>query len=345
MRVRIDSRFIITLRNKDGTVIRVEKHNAITHQYQLVLQGLLTKGAPFVVYFVQGPGGGYRMTTGTGKFVAPSNMYFLLGNTQNPQGSPVALPAKLNMFNESLGNVSPPNCNNNPGQCLLNSMSFTIAYTAVDNSENEYTFNEIDISNFEQPNQYAMPNGEQYIIAETNINDVTKNSNNILGVSWVATITINSNGVFYMQGCTDPSQKLPYSVNLNGFQPLMCINLPYIIVALSLIPYNQIPQNSYLYQQFNNLFQVLGISKSGNTLPTQQLQLQGVTHYVINGVAYPIDQSFTASQTETVDLFLLYGINNNYFIYSVPMSQSFQSNVTYIPSFKVNIITDATPMT
>jgi len=209
-------------------------------------------------------------------------------------------------------------------------VSFSIKYTATDETNDEYEFDEIQI--------WA---DNEYMIAYVVIGTVTKQSNSFISVTWNADVTIESNGVFYISGCTDLTFTYNYNLNLPGYQPFLCINIPYVIVALTLIPYSLIPQNTFLYQQVSNLLQVLGISASGSASPVQQLNFQGVTYYVINNVAYPISQPYVVyntQQSNTVSIFLLYGINNNYFIYTTSITTSLQYFKPYIPTLAINII-------
>ena len=72
-----------------------------------------------------------------------------------------------------------------------------------------------------------------------------------------------------------------------------------------------------------------------------QLIFQGVTYYVINNVAYPIYQPYIVydrSQPNTVTLFLLYGINNNNFIYTTTLTSTLQYFKPYIPTLIINVI-------
>jgi len=317
MRVRINSKFTVTLYNKDGVVYNVREHNTLSVEYKTLLQDLLTTGSSIKSYYYS-----YSFT-----YSPPSNIYVVLVNN----GIVVArMPVKLNEFNEDVSTMSTTTCKNNLTSCNLNRLSFSIKYTASDETNDTYTFDEIQI--------WA---DNEYMIAYAVIGTVTKPSNSFISVTWDAEVTIESNGILYMPGCTDLSFTYNYILNLAGYQSLLCVNLPYIIVALTLIPYSLIPQNTFLYQQVSNLLQVLGVSASGSTSPVQNLIFQGVTYYVINNTAYPINQPFiiyNPQQPNTVTLFLLYGINNNYFIYSTTLTSTLQYFKPYIPTLIINVI-------
>jgi len=303
--------------NKDGTTYDMSEHNTLSVEYKGLLQSLLTTGSTFSSNYY-----GYSFT-----YYPPYNIYIVLVNN----GVVVArLPAKLDEFSESVNIISTSGCQNNLKSCNLNSISFSIKYVATDETNDEYEFDEIQI--------WA---DNEYMIAYTVIGTVTKQSNSFISVMWNASVTIESNGVFYIPGCTDLTFMYNYNLNLAGYQPFLCINLPYIIVALTLIPYNLIPQNSFLYSQVSNLLQVLGISASGSASPVQNLNFQGITYYVINNVAYPINQPYiiyNTQQSNTINLFLLYGVNNNYFIYTTTVTTSLQYFKPYIPMLVTNII-------
>jgi len=75
------------------------------------------------------------------------------------------------------------------------------------------------------------------------------------------------------------------------------------------------------------------------------LNLQGVQFYVVaqaNGnIAYPISEPFILTDTQqsnTVTMFLLYGINNNYFIYTTNLVANVQYFKLYIPTLIINVI-------
>ena len=317
MRVKINSKFTVKLYNGDGVTYDVSVHNTLSAEYKLLLQGLLTTGSSISSSYY-----GYSFT-----YYPPSNIYVVLVNN----GVVVArLTAKLDKFNEDVNVMSTTNCKNDLKSCNLNGLSFTIRYTASDETNDTYTFDEIQI--------WA---DNEYMIAYVVIGTVTKQSNSFISVTWDANVTIESNGVFYMPGCTNLSFTYNYNLNLAGYQPFLCVNLPYIIVALTLIPYDAIPQDTFLYQQVSNLLNVVGIYATGGSSPVQQLIFQGVTYYVINNVAYPIYQPYIIydrSQPNTVTLFLLYGINNNNFIYTTTLTSTLQYFKPYIPMLIINVI-------
>jgi hypothetical protein len=209
-----------------------------------------------------------------------------------------------------------------------------LEYGATDETDDSYTFDEIQIW---ADNLYA--------IAYANVGSVTKHPNTFIKVTWDATVTIESNDVLYIPGCTNFSFTFNAQVALPNYQPLLCMNIPYIVVALTLVPYNLIPQNTFLYTQLSALLKILNISGSGSVLPTQLLNLQGVQYYVVaeaNGnIAYPISEPFILTNTQqsnTITLFLLYGINNNYFIYTTSITVNVQYFKLYIPTLVINII-------
>jgi len=228
MRVTIDSRFKVEVGNKKFVIHKVEKHNTISPQYQNLLNALLTSGSPTNAYYLP-----------RGKYQPPSQVYFFLENTQQSTPTPVRLQATLESFNENFNTMSTSSCSPTLGSCNLQYMTFTLKYTAVDESSNSYSLNFIGLN-------ATMPSYGDYNVAYTQTNTITKGSSDFLSLSWEATVTIKSSGIFYLPGCSDPTFKMNYYVNLNGYQPLLCVNLPYIIVALTLIPYNQIPRNSFL---------------------------------------------------------------------------------------------------
>jgi len=315
--VKVKSYFKIEVGDK--TAVKV--HNTLTPEYKFLLQGLLTYGqgyhAPYPQYSVA--------------FEAPSNIYVVLLN----QGTIVArLPAKLQSYNEQINTVSTSSCQNNLTSCNLDSLSFQLEYGATDETDDSYTFDEIQIW---ADNLYA--------IAYAKINSVTKHPNTFIKVTWDATVTIESNGVLYIPGCTNFSFTFNAQVALPNYQPLLCMNIPYIVVAITLVPYSLIPQNTFLYTQLSALLKILNISGSGSVLPTQLLNLQGVQYYVIaqsNGnIAYPISEPFILTNTQqssTITLFLLYGINNNYFIYTTSITVNVQYFKLYIPTLVISII-------
>jgi len=317
MKVKINSKFKVTLYNKDKVLYDVIEHNTLSVEYKTLLQSLLTTGSSISSSYY-----GYSFT-----YYPPSNIYVVLVNN----GIVVArLTAKLDKFNEDVSTMSTTNCKNDLKSCNLNDLSFNLEYTASDETNDTYTFDEVQI--------WA---DNEYMIAYAVIGTVTKQSNSFISVTWDANVTIESNSVFYMPGCSNLSFVYNYNLNLAGYQPFLCINLPYIIVALTLIPYGFIPQNTFLYQQVSNLLNVLGISTSGNASPTQQLNFQGVTYYVINNTAYPINQPYiiyNTQQPNTVTLFLLYGINNNNFIYTTTLTSTLQYFKPYIPMLIINVI-------
>jgi len=317
MRVKINSKFTVKLYNKDSVMYDVNVHNTLSAEYKSLLKDLLTTGSSIRSSYY-----GYSFT-----YYPPSNIYVVLVNN----GVVVArLTAKLDKFNEDVNVMSTTNCKNDLKSCNLSSLSFNIKYTATDETNDTYTFDEIQI--------WA---DNEYMIAYVVIGTVTKQSNSFVSVTWDANVTIESNGVFYMPGCTNLSFTYNYNLNLAGYQPFLCVNLPYIIVALTLIPYDAIPQDTFLYQQVSNLLNVVGIYATGGSSPVQQLIFQGVTYYVINNVAYPIYQPYIIydrSQPNTVTLFLLYGINNNNFIYTTTLTSTLQYFKPYIPMLIINVI-------
>jgi len=128
MAVKIKSFFKVEVGDR-GT-IRV--HNTITPEYKFLLQGLLTYGqgyrAPYSYYSVA--------------FEAPSNIYVVLVN----QGTIVArLTAKLNIYNEQINVINTNTCQNNLVSCNLDSLTFQLEYDATDETNDSYTFDEIQI--------------------------------------------------------------------------------------------------------------------------------------------------------------------------------------------------------
>ena len=313
MAVKIKSYFKIEVGDRGA----VKVHNTLTPEYKVLLQGLLTYGqnyrSPYSYYSVS--------------FQPPSNIYVVLLN----QGTIVArLPASLQSYNEQINTVSTSSCQNNLTSCNLNSLTFQLEYGATDETDDSYTFDEIQIW---ADNLYA--------IAYANVGSVTKHSNTFIKVTWDATVTIETNGVLYIPGCTNFSFTYNAQVALPNYQPLLCINIPYIVVAITLVPYNLIPQNTFLYTQLSALLKILNISGSD----IQLLNLQGIQYYVVaqsNGnIAYPISEPFILTNTQqsnTLTLFLLYGINNNYFIYTTSITVNVQYFKLYIPTLTISII-------
>jgi len=313
MVVKVKSFFKIEI----GGATRVKVHNTLTPEYINLLQGLLTQGQGYSYY--------------TSMFEAPSSIYIVLLN----QGTVVArLPATLGNFNEQINVINANTCQDNLTSCNLNSLMFQLQYEATDESNDSYTFDEVQIW---ADNSYA--------IAYASVGSVTKNSNSFIRVTWEATVTITSNDVLYIPGCTNFSLRLNSQVNLPNFQPLLCLNIPYIIVAITLIPYYFIPPGTFLCAQLSTLLRVLnirtnphiGIPGSGSVPPIQLLYFEGVKYYVIDNTAYPISQPFTP-QSNTVTLFLLYGINHNYFIYTTSITANLQYSKSYIPTLTINIV-------
>ena len=317
MAVKIKSYFNVQIGDK--TAVKV--HNTLTPEYKFLLEGLLTQGqgyrSPYSYYSVA--------------FLAPSNMYFVFLN----QGTVVArLQAKLNTYNEQINVINTNTCQNNLVSCNLDSLAFQLEYDATDETNDSYTFDEIQI--------WA---DNLYTIAYVKTGSVTKNSNSFIKVTWDATVTIESNDVLYIPGCTNFSFMFNSQVELSNYQAFLCMNIPYIIVAITLVPYNLIPQNTFLYTQLSTLLKVLNITSSGSILPTQLLNLQGVQFYVVaqsNGnIAYPISEPFILTniqESNTVTMFLLYGINNNYFIYTTNLVSNVQYFKLYIPTLVINVI-------
>jgi len=319
--VKVKSYFKVEVGDR-GTV---KVHNTLTPEYKYLLQGLLTYGqgyrAPYSQYSVS--------------FEPPSNIYVVLLN----QGTIVArLPAELVSYNEQINTISTGSCQDNLTSCNLDSLSFQLEYGATDETDDSYTFDEIQIW---ADNLYA--------IAYANVGSVTKHSNTFIKVTWDATVTIESNGVLYIPGCTNFSFTLNSQVALPNYQPLLCMNIPYIIVAITLVPYDLIPQNTFLYSQLSALLNILnariparvGVPGSGSLPPTQLLDFQGVQYYVIGNTAYPISEPFILTNTQqpnTFTLFLLYGINNNYFIYTTSITVNVQYFKLYIPTLVISII-------
>ena len=313
MVVKIKSYFKIELGDKNTAKV----HNTLTPEYKLLLQGLLTYGQ------------GYRTPYSyySNVFEAPSNIYVVLLN----QGTVVArFQAKLQSFNEQINTVNTNTCQNNLTSCNLDSLTFQLEYVITDETDDSYTFDEIQI--------WA---DNLYTIAYANIASVTKNPNTFIKVTWEATVTMQSNNVIYIPGCTNFSFMTNTQLIVPNFQPLLCLNIPYIIVAVTLIPYDLIPQNTFLYSQLSALLEVLGIFGSGSTLPTKLLNFQGVQYYVADNIAYPISEPFIITDTQepnNVTLFLLYGINNNYFIYTTTLVANVQYFKLYIPTLIISVI-------
>jgi len=318
VKVKISSHFTVSTSHDGGSIgdATVYKHNTLSAEYKYLLQGLLTAGQSY-----KAPYSGYTVS-----FVPPSNMYFVLVNN----GVTVArIPAKLISYDEQFSTVNTSTCQNNLTSCNLNSMTFKLEYSATDETNDTYTFDEVQL--------WA---DNEYMIAYAVVGTTTKNTNTFIRVTWDAVVTIESGNVLYIPGCTNFSFTFDFQLQLNNYQPLLCMNIPYIIVALTLIPYDVIPQNTFLYAQLSTLLKVLNIPTStGN--PAQQLQLQGVQYYVVGNTAYPITQPYILTnpqQSPNISLFLLYGINNNYFIYSTTLSVTVQYFKLYIPTLVINII-------
>ncbi len=92
----------------------------------------------------------------------PCNRYLVLIN----QGTIVArLHAKLGNYNEQINVINTNTCQNNLVSCNLNSLTFQLEYDAVDETNDSYDFDEIQIW---ADNLYA--------IAYTKVGSVTKNS-------------------------------------------------------------------------------------------------------------------------------------------------------------------------
>ena len=309
MVVKINSFFKVEV----GDAMRVRVHNTLTLEYKYLLQGLLTYGqsyrAPYSQYSVS--------------FVPPSNIYVVLLN----QGTVVArLPARLQNYTEQINTISTGTCQNNLTSCNLGSLAFQLEYGATDETDDSYTFDEIQIW---ADNLYA--------IAYAKTNPVTKNPNTFISVKWEATVTIESNNVLYIPGCTNFSFTFNAQVALSNYQPYLCLNIPYIVVALTLVPYSFVPQNTFLYTQLSALLKVLNISGSG----IQLLDFQGIQYYVVNNTAYPITEPFILTDTQqsnTLTLFLLYGISGNYFIYTTCITVNVQYFKLYIPTLIINVI-------
>jgi len=317
MAVKIKSYFRVEVGDRGS----VKVHNTITPEYKYLLQGLLTNGQGY-----RTPYSYYSIT-----FEPPSNIYVVLVN----QGTIVArLKAKLGKFDEQINTVNTNTCQNNLVSCNLDSLTFQLEYNVTDETDDSYTFDEIQI--------WA---DNLYTIAYTNVGSITKNTNSFIKVTWEATVTIESNDVLYIPGCTNFSFMFNSGVELPNYQTFLCMNIPYIIVAITLVPYNLIPQNTFLYTQLSTLLTVLNITGSGSVLPTQLLNLQGVQFYVIaqsNGnIVYPISEPFILMDTKesnTITMFLLYGINNNYFIYTTNLVANIQYFKLYIPTLIINVI-------
>jgi len=323
VKVKVNSHFSISIGDVKGVPPK-RKHNTLSAEYKYLLQGLLTVGQSY-----KAPYSGYTVS-----FTPPSNMYFVLVNN----GVAVArIPAKLISYNEQFSTVNTSTCQNNLISCNLNNITFTLEYSATDETNDTYTFDEVQL--------WA---DNEYMIAYAVVGTTTKNANTFIRVTWDAVVTIDSDNVLYIPGCTNFSFTFNFQLQLNNYQPLLCLNIPYIIVALTLIPYNVMPQNTFLYTQLSTLLQILNIhtsTGSSNVLPTQQLQLQGVQYYVVAGIngntAYPISQPYILTNTQqspTISLFLLYGINNNYFIYTTSLSVTVQYFKLYIPTLVINVI-------
>ncbi|AOS58405.1 SIFV.gp55-like protein [Sulfolobus islandicus filamentous virus 2] len=280
-------------------------------EYIYLIQGLLTQGQSY-----RAPYSGYTVA-----FTPPSNMYFVFLSN----GVVVArFPAKLLSYNENINTVNTSQCQNNLTSCNLNNLLFSLEYSSTDETNDTYTFDEVQL--------WA---DNEYMIAYASVGTTTKNANTFVRVTWDAIITIESDNVLYIPGCTNFTLTLNSQLQLNNYQPYLCLNLPYIIVALTLVPYSLVPQNTFLYTQLSTLLKILNISS------TQQLQLQGVQYYVVGNTVYPISQPYiiiNTQQPNTITLFLLYGINNNYFIYTTSLSVTIQYFKLYIPTLTINMV-------
>lgn len=334
MKVKVRSYFTISNTESgtslSGTSPTIRLHNTLSAEYEYLLQGLLTQGQSY-----KAPYSGYTVA-----FSPPSSMYFVLVNN----GVVVArLPAKVLSYNEDINTVQ---CQNNLVSCNLNDLSFSLEYGATDETNGTYTFDEVQL--------WA---DNEYMVAYAIVGTTTKTTNTFIRVTWDAVVSIESGNVLYMPGCTNFSLTSNLQLQLNNYQSYLCLNLPYIIVALTLIPYTLIPQNTFLYTQLSALLQALNINPNVSptgTPPTQQLQLQGIQYYVVSSanvnVVYPISQPYivintgggtgisSTQQSSTISLLLLYGINNNYFIYTTPISVSIQYFKLYIPTLTINVV-------
>jgi len=303
--VRIRSFFKIEV--GDRGAIRV--HNTLTPEYKVLLQGLLTYGQSYQYYSIS--------------FRPPSNIYVVLLN----QGTVVAkLPAKLQNYTEQINTINTNTCQNNLTSCNLSSLTFQLEYGATDETNDSYTFDEIQIW---ADNLYA--------IAYTKTNSVTKHPDTFVRIAWDATVTIESNNILYIPGCTDLFFMYNAQVALPNYISTLCLNIPYIVVALTLVPYSLVPQNTFLYSQLSALLKVLNIPGSN----VQSLDFQGVQYYVVNNIAYPITEPFILTNTQqsnTITLFLLYGISGNYFIYTTAITVNVQYFKLYIPTLIINVI-------
>jgi hypothetical protein len=83
----------------------------------------------------------------------------------------------------------------------------------------------------------------------------------------------------------------------------------------------------------NALLTIFGASLS-SAEPT--LDYQGVQYYVINNQAYPINQPYQSEVNSTVNVILLYGVNDDYFFYTLPISQSLSFGMSYTPALTIN---------
>ncbi|AAL27764.1 hypothetical protein SIFV0055 [Sulfolobus islandicus filamentous virus] len=306
MKVKVRSYFTISVEDRTKRL-----HNTLSAEYIYLIQGLLTQGQSY-----KAPYSGYTVA-----FTPPSNMYFVFLSN----GVVVArFPAKLLSYNENINTVNASQCQNNLTSCNLNNLLFSLEYSSTDETNDTYTFDEVQL--------WA---DNEYMIAYASVGTTTKNVNTFVRVTWDAIVTIESDNVLYIPGCTDFSLMLNLQLQLNNYQPYLCLNLPYIIVALTLVPYSLVPQNTFLYTQLSTLLKILNISS------TQQLQLQGVQYYVVGNTVYPISQPYiiiNTQQPNTITLFLLYGINNNYFIYTTSLSVTIQYFKLYIPTLTINMV-------
>lgn len=302
--VKIRSFFTVEVGDK-----RLKTHNTLTEEYKYVVQGLMTQGSNFTGYY------GYSI-----HFAPPSSMYFVLLY----KGVVVArIPAKLASFNEEFTISSPSSCNN-LSQCNMSPMSFSLKYSATDETNNAYKFDEVQLW---ADNEYA--------IAYATVGEVTKDANMFIRVTWDANVKLNGNNVLYTPACKNFSLMYNAQVSLSNFQSYVCLNLPYAILVMTLVPYSYLPNNTYAYTVISSLIQVLSLSN------IKSLNLQGVTHYVINGVAYPITHPYiilNQNQSNTVTVMLLYGVNDSYFVYTLPLKATLQYYKLYFPTLVINVI-------
>ena len=91
MNIKINSQFIVTVRNKDNILHSTKKHNAIYQFYQNLLGELLVSGSPYP----------------RGSYYPPSNVYIVLLNNDNVVKQ---IPATLESLNENFNTISTSNC-------------------------------------------------------------------------------------------------------------------------------------------------------------------------------------------------------------------------------------------